>query len=78
MGIQKLRDEKKYLEEKHRNLDALIWKQTRSNEELKTMKLQKLVLKRDINKLDIKIKESIDDLETSIKSLTKQPINVNV
>lgn len=78
MGIQKLRDEKKYLEEKHRNLDALIWKQTRSHEELKTMKLQKLVLKRDIDKLDIKIKESIDDLETSIKSLTKQPINVNV
>jgi hypothetical protein len=78
MGIQKLRDEKKYLEEKHRNLDALIWKKSKSNDELKTMKLQKLSLKRDIEVLDNRIKESINALESSIKSLTNQPINVNV
>lgn len=78
MGIQKLRDKKKYLEEKHRNLDALIWKRSESNEDLKTMKLQKLSLRREIDRLDVRIKESIDDLETSIKSLTNQPINVNV
>lgn len=78
MGIQKLRDEKKYLEEKHRNLDALIWKKSKSNDELKTMKLQKLSLRRDIEVLDNRIKESINALESSIKSLTNQPINVNV
>tara|TARA_A100001011_G_C13573472_1_gene541360 strand:+ start:190 stop:432 length:243 start_codon:yes stop_codon:yes gene_type:complete len=80
MGIQELRDQKKALEEQHRDLDAQIWKQVPkfNYDKLKSMKLEKLAIRRQIEKLDLQIRNSITDLENTIKSLTKEPINVNV